>query len=108
MTRILAPLVALLLATPALATGSQPTPAPVKLAALSGEGGATAHAPARLALRPELTLSRDLISYGDLITGLPADLASLPAFRAPALGETGTIQVARIVEGARAAGLIRE
>lgn len=105
MIRFLAPLVAVLLAAPAF---GQTAAAPVKLAALSGEGAAIAHAPARLSLRPELTLSRDLISYGDLITGLPAELASLPAFRAPALGETGTIQVGRIVDGARAAGVIRE
>lgn len=62
----------------------------------------------RLRLKPELTLSRDLVTFGDLIAGLPAQDAAVPAFRAPALGETGTIQVNRIVDGARAAGLIRE
>jgi flagella basal body P-ring formation protein FlgA len=108
MIRILAPLVVALLAGPAFSAGAQPAAAPVKVASLVGESSAIAHAPARLALRPELTLSRDLISYGDLISGLPAELATMPAFRAPALGETGTIQVGRIVEGARAAGLIRE
>lgn len=67
-----------------------------------------APAPSRWLLRPEIMLTRDLVSFGDLITGLPADVATTPAFRAPALGETGTIQVARIVEAAKAAGFARE
>ncbi|MDP3602651.1 MAG: flagellar basal body P-ring formation chaperone FlgA, partial [Bosea sp. (in: a-proteobacteria)] len=53
-----------------------------------------------------ITLSRDLVSFGDLIAGLGLEAAQTPAFRAPALGETGTIQVARIVEAARGAGII--
>ncbi len=80
----------------------------VAVAALSAPAPATAvpAQPRRLQLRSELMLSRDLVSFGDLIAGLSADAASIPAFRAPALGETGTIQVARIVEAARAAGII--
>ncbi len=64
-------------------------------------------APRRLQLRTELTLLRDIVSFGDLITGVGADAAATPAFRAPMLGETGTIQVARIVEAALGAGIIR-
>ncbi len=62
--------------------------------------------PSRLQLRSDITLSRDLVSFGDLIAGLGLEAAQTPAFRAPALGETGTIQVARIVEAARGAGII--
>lgn len=58
-------------------------------------------------LRPELILTREIVTFGDLIEGLAAEPAAIPAFRAPALGETGTIQIARIVEAARAAGVIR-
>jgi len=100
---------ALLLAAQAAAaqapTGNRPA---VAVAALAAPAPATAvpAQPRRLQLRSELILSRDLVSFGDLIAGLPADAASTPAFRAPALGETGTIQVARIVEAARGAGII--
>lgn len=68
---------------------------------------AAAQLPRRLQLRTELTLGRDLVSFGDLIAGLGVEAAATPAFRAPALGETGTIQVVRIVEAAQAAGIIR-
>jgi flagella basal body P-ring formation protein FlgA len=80
----------------------------VAVAALAAPAPATAvpAQPRRLQLRSELILSRDLVSFGDLIAGLAPDAASTPAFRAPALGETGTIQVARIVEAARGAGII--
>ncbi|WP_158516265.1 flagellar basal body P-ring formation chaperone FlgA [Bosea vaviloviae] len=59
-------------------------------------------------LRPELTLTSELVSFGDLLSGLPSEAAATPGFRAPALGETGTIQVSRIMEAARAAGIIRD
>ncbi len=55
----------------------------------------------KLQLRPEVYLSRDLVTFGDLIAGLGGETAQVAAFRGPALGETGTIQVARIVEAAR-------
>ncbi|OYW62024.1 MAG: flagella basal body P-ring formation protein FlgA [Bosea sp. 12-68-7] len=79
-------------AVAALATGPAPAAVPTR--------------PSRLQLRSDLTLSRDLVSFGDLIAGLAPEAAAIPAFRAPALGETGTIQVARIVEAARGAGII--
>lgn len=74
---------------------------------------ASAHAkstPARLAAQPEpaaftlrsdVTLTSEIVTFGDLIPGLSPAQAALPAFRAPALGQTGTIQVARILEAAR-------
>jgi flagella basal body P-ring formation protein FlgA len=62
----------------------------------------------KLQLRPEIYLSRDLVTFGDLIAGLNGEAAQVAAFRGPALGDTGTIQVARIVEAARGAGIIRD
>lgn len=100
---------ALLLAAQAAAAQAPSANRPaVAVAALAAPAPATAvpAQPRRLQLRSELILSRDLVSFGDLIAGLAPDAASIPAFRAPALGETGTIQVARIVEAARGAGII--
>ena len=90
------------LALPAMALAQAPAPA-----------GATASttapaATAKLRLKPDLTLSRDIVGFGDLITGLSPQEAALPAFRAPALGDTGTIQVARIVDAAVKHGLLRD
>jgi len=103
-------LVALLLSgTAALAAPQQKHAAPVAVAAVAPAPAAAAPAqPQRLRLRPELNLARDLVTFGDLIPGLAGDAATTAAFRAPGLGETGTIQVARIVEAARAAGIVRE
>lgn len=104
----------LLLLAPA-SLGAQPRPVAqpgVSVAALPAGPAVSAPGVApqpvrRLQLRSELTLARDLVGFGDLIAGLGAEAAATPAFRAPALGETGTIQVSRIVEAAQAAGLIR-
>ena len=68
-------------------------------------GRSRAGAATRLALHAEIHTSRDLLTFGDLIAGLSADKAAVPAFRAPALGETGTIQVSRIRDAALAAGI---
>jgi flagella basal body P-ring formation protein FlgA len=82
----------------------------LSLIALLVSGGAALAAalPGKLQLRSELHLARDLVTFGDLIPGLAGEVAATAAFRAPALGETGTIQVSRIVEAARAAGILRE
>jgi flagella basal body P-ring formation protein FlgA len=87
-----------------------PAMAPAQTAAPAGERppAAAPAAAAKLKLKPDLTLSRDIVSFGDLIAGLSPQDAALPAFRAPALGETGTIQVARIVEAAVKQGLLRD
>jgi flagella basal body P-ring formation protein FlgA len=101
-------LAALLVCGAALAAPPQSGSTPVTVAALTAEPAAAAPLARRLHLRPELNLGRDIISFGDLIGGLGPEAAAIPAFRAPALGETGTIQVSRIVEAARAAGVVRD
>ena len=58
----------------------------------------------RPALRAEITVQRDVVALGDLLEGVRADLADRPVFRAPALGETGTIQAVRITDMARDLG----
>lgn len=101
-------LIALLLSgTAALAVPQQGQPVPVAIASAVAAPAAAA-LPSKLQLRPEISLMRDLVTFGDLIPGLTGEAAATAAFRAPALGETGTIQVARIVEAARAAGIVRE
>lgn len=101
-------LIALLVSgTAALAASPQGQPAPVAMASAVVAPAAPA-LPSKLQLRPEISLARDLVTFGDLIPGLAGEAAATAAFRAPALGETGTIQVARIVEAARAAGIVRE
>lgn len=64
-----------------------------------------ATAPQLPTLRADVTAARDILTLGDLVAGLPAGVASQPAFRAPALGETGTIQTGRIIEAVRAQGV---
>lgn len=101
-------LIALLLSgTAALAAPQHAQPAPVALASAVAAPAAAA-LPSKLQLRPEINLVRDFVTFGDLIPGLAGEVATTAAFRAPALGETGTIQVARIVEAARGAGIVRE
>lgn len=95
-------IIASLTALPVMALAQAPAPA-----------GATAPttapaATAKLKLKPDLTLSRDIVGFGDLIAGLSPQDGALPAFRAPALGETGTIQVARIVDAAVKHGILRD
>lgn len=58
-------------------------------------------------LRAETRPERDIVLLGDLIRGVPEAIAAMPVFRAPALGETGTIQAARVLEAARRHGLQR-
>lgn len=92
----------------ALAQQARARHAPVSIASAAPEQAATVPSAPRFRLRPEINLGRDLVTFGDLIQGLSGDLAGMAAFRAPALGETGTIQVGRIVEAARGAGAIRD
>lgn len=95
-------IIATLTALPAMALAQAPAPA-----ATSAPAAAPAAA-VKLKLKPDLTLSRDIVGFGDLIAGLSPQDAALPAFRAPALGDTGTIQVARIVDAAVKHGLLRD
>jgi flagella basal body P-ring formation protein FlgA len=108
MIRLATLCITLALAAPALGAQPNHNGRAVAVAAVSPAVAAPAPAAARWALKPEIMLTRDLVTFGDLISGLPADVATMPAFRAPALGETGTIQVARIAEAARGAGFARE
>ncbi len=62
-------------------------------------------ASAKPTLKADITATRDILTLGDLVSNLPLGLASQPAFRAPALGETGTIQASRIVEAVQAQGI---
>ncbi len=56
-------------------------------------------------VKADIMATRDILTLGDLVSGLPHDVAVQPAFRAPSLGETGTIQSARIVDAVRAQGV---
>jgi flagella basal body P-ring formation protein FlgA len=56
-------------------------------------------------LRGDVTARRDSLTVGELIENAPANLADTPLFRAPALGQTGTIQASRIAAAAGALGL---
>ncbi len=62
-------------------------------------------APLLPTLRADVTATRDILTLGDLVANLPARVAEQPAFRAPALGDTGTIQSHRIAEAMRAQGV---
>lgn len=59
----------------------------------------------RPALRGDVTARQDALTLGDLVRNAPAAAAATPLFRAPALGQTGTIQANRIVAAAEALGL---
>lgn len=58
----------------------------------------------RPVLKTEVTAQRDVIVLSDLLDGVPAALADRPVFRAPALGESGTIQASRVADMARDIG----
>ena len=60
--------------------------------------------PARVALRADVAVNRETVTLGDLLE-VSGAIADTPVFRAPALGRSGTIQVSRVVEAARAMGL---
>jgi flagellar basal body P-ring formation protein FlgA len=66
---------------------------------------AAACAGERPALKGDVTVAGDVLTLGDLIEGAPAMAAGTALFRAPALGQTGTIQARRILEAARPLGL---
>lgn len=56
-------------------------------------------------LRGDIVVMSDNLTLGDLVEGVPGEAASTALFRAPALGQTGTIQARRIIEAARPLGL---
>jgi flagellar basal body P-ring formation protein FlgA len=58
-----------------------------------------------LVLRPEVRVEAETVTLADLIEGASGSIAARALFRAPALGESGTIQVNRIVDAAQALGI---
>ncbi|MFO1148478.1 MAG: flagellar basal body P-ring formation chaperone FlgA [Alsobacter sp.] len=59
---------------------------------------------ARPLMKQSIVVSRDIIALGDVVENAGA-AAETPAFRAPALGRTGTIQASRVADAVRQAGL---
>ncbi|MEM9205475.1 MAG: flagellar basal body P-ring formation chaperone FlgA [Pseudomonadota bacterium] len=55
-------------------------------------------------IRGDVTVSDPIVTLGDLITDAGPS-ASLPVFRAPAIGESGVVSVSRIVDAASRAGI---
>lgn len=74
------------------------------IAALLAAVAMPAMAQDRPVLRRDAVVAADIVVLGDLVENA-GQAAGKAAFRAPALGQTGTIQAARVVEAARAAGL---
>jgi flagella basal body P-ring formation protein FlgA len=63
----------------------------------AAQGASTIAAPA---LRAEVTVASDIVRIGDLVDNAGA-AANVAIFRAPDLGDTGTVSVARLVEALR-------
>jgi flagella basal body P-ring formation protein FlgA len=61
-----------------------------------------------LRLRAEVVALGDVLTLADLVEGATGAAAATPLFRAPAPGESGTIQARRIAEAAARLGLIVE
>jgi flagellar basal body P-ring formation protein FlgA len=59
----------------------------------------------RPSLRGDITAGGEILTLGDILSGAPADIADTPVFRAPALGDQGTIQTARILAAAKTLGI---
>jgi flagella basal body P-ring formation protein FlgA len=75
------------------------------LAALGCEASAETPA-ARPKLKELVTVTSEVVRIGDLVEDA-GDAADTPVFRAPDLGQTGSVQVARIAEAMRPHGLER-
>ena len=77
------------------------------LATLGREAGAETAGPAAVPRLKELvTVTSELVRIGDLVENA-GEAADIPVFRAPDLGETGTVPVARVAEALRPHGLDR-
>jgi len=63
-----------------------------------------ATSPATPSLKRSIAVSSDLVRIGDLIDN-PGASARVPIFRAPDLGQTGSVPAARVVEAVRAHGI---
>lgn len=58
-----------------------------------------------LRLKTEVTVDSDVLTLADLAEGAAGPAAEAPLFRAPAIGESGTVQAVRIAEAASRFGL---
>jgi flagella basal body P-ring formation protein FlgA len=56
-------------------------------------------------IRTDIVVKNEIVTFGDLVQGLTGPAASAAAFRAPDLGQIGTIQAPRVVEAAQNAGI---
>lgn len=56
-------------------------------------------------LKPQVTVASDIVRVGDLVENAGTSSAT-PIFRAPDLGETGSVPARAVVDAVRAAGLI--
>ncbi|HWV51568.1 flagellar basal body P-ring formation chaperone FlgA [Pseudorhodoplanes sp.] len=52
-------------------------------------------------LRPTVLVSGDLVRIGDLVADVETEKADIAVFRAPDLGETGSVRVAAVIEALR-------
>jgi flagella basal body P-ring formation protein FlgA len=96
MTRLTALLFVAALTLPAAAQSTAPAPLPfaARFASLNVIGEPQARRPT---LKSAVTVTGDIVRIGDLLDDAgPA--ASVPIFRAPDLGQTGSVAVTRIVE----------
>jgi flagella basal body P-ring formation protein FlgA len=77
------------------------------LSVLGRDAGAESAAPAGVPRLQELVaVTSEIVRIGDLVKSA-GDAADVPVFRAPDLGGTGTVPVARVVEALRPHGLDR-
>ncbi len=74
------------------------------LAAISAPAEGAAKTAAIPTLKDSTSVESEFVRLGDLIENV-GDAAQTPVFRAPELGASGTIQVYRIIEAARTAGV---
>lgn len=58
---------------------------------------ATAASAQTLSLRPTVLVAGELVRIGDLVAGVSPEKAGIAVFRAPDLGETGSVQVAAVI-----------
>src|SRR4051794_29970123 len=56
-------------------------------------------------LKPQVTVASDVVRIGDLVENAGTS-SGTPIFRAPDLGETGSVPARAVVDAVRAAGLI--
>lgn len=86
--------------------GNLLSPAMVLRAALTVAAFTMAIVPAfATQLRGDVIAANDVVTMADLVEGVSGPEASRPLFRAPALGDSGTIQVKRILDAAASLGL---